>query len=170
VDDVNGEAFRNRLAGSGAELIVSYHFDQILSAATIAAAPMGGVNVHAALLPRHRGPAPTIHALMDEAPEFGVTVHRLAPAIDAGPILAQARLDLPATTTAVEAARQAHAAAEPLLARVIADIEAGRAEERAFEPGPYCGWPSAEALDGLARRGRRLAGLADCLRALQTPT
>lgn len=169
VDDVNGETFRRRLEASGAELIVTFHFDQILSAETIAAAPMGGVNVHAGLLPRHRGPVPTIHALLDDAPALGVTLHRIVPAIDAGPILAQAEVALPGVS-AVEAARRLHLAAGPMLARVLVDLDEGRAEERTPPPGAYCGWPTAAELARLARLGRPLARFGDMLKALSTPT
>jgi methionyl-tRNA formyltransferase len=53
------------MSRAGAELMVSFHFDQILSAETIGATPMGAVNVHAGLLPRHRGPVP--HAVPPHA-------------------------------------------------------------------------------------------------------
>jgi methionyl-tRNA formyltransferase len=169
VDDVNGEAFRQRLVESGAELIVTFHFDQILSAQTIAAVPLGGVNVHAGLLPRHRGPAPTIHALLEDPPALGVTIHRLVPAIDAGPILAQQTLDLPGAS-AVEAARRLHLAAGPMLSRVLADLDEGRIDERMAGLEPYRGWPTAGELRRLARLDRPLARLGDMVRALRVPT
>lgn len=170
VDDVNGAAFHRRLAESGAELIVTFHFDQILSADTIAAAPRGAINVHAGLLPRHRGPVPTIHALLDDRPAFGVTVHGIVPAIDAGPILAQQAVELPEGTTAVEAARRLHLAAVPLLGRILADLDGAAREARTVRPLPYCGWPTAAELERLARKGRSVAGWRDMLKALRTPT
>ncbi len=170
VTDVNGEDFRRRLSQSGAELIVTFHFDQILSAQTIAATPLGGVNVHAGLLPRHRGPVPTIHALLEDPPATGVTVHRLAPAIDAGAILGQQALDLPRGTSATEAARRLHLAAVPLLGQVLADLERGEAKERIVAPMPYCGWPTTAELKRLGRLGRSAAGWRDLARALFVPT
>ena len=74
VGDVNGQAFRDRLAASGADLILTFHFDQILRAETIATAPRGGINVHCGLLPQHRGPVPTIHALLDELKDGEIEV------------------------------------------------------------------------------------------------
>jgi len=170
VADMNAPAFRARLAESGAQAIVSFHCDQILAAETIAALPHGGINVHAGLLPDHRGPVPTLHALLGPAPRFGVTIHRLVPRIDAGALLAQAALDLPAGTSALAAARHLHAAAVPLLCDVLDRMEAGDLVERPVEPRPYCGFPTRGQMRALARAGRRAAGWADLLEALRTPT
>lgn len=165
VADVNGASFRQALARSGAEILLSYHFDQILSADTIASVPRGGVNVHAGLLPRHRGPVPTLHALLDDPVAFGVTVHRLAPRIDAGAILAQATIPDEPGLTALGAAGRLHEAALPLVDRVLAEIAAAREAERTTGLDapvlPYRGFPTQAEMTRLARSGRRAAGWSD---------
>lgn len=50
--------------------------------------PRGGVNVHASLLPRWRGPAPIQAAILAGDRETGVTLMRADEGIDRGPILA----------------------------------------------------------------------------------
>ncbi|MDB5591166.1 formyltransferase family protein [Enterovirga sp.] len=169
VDDVNGPAFRQALAQSGADLLVSFHFDQILSAELIAAPRLGGINVHAGLLPDHRGPVPTIHALLDDPVRFGVSVHRLAPRIDAGALLAQAEMGDEPGLSALSAAARLHEAALPLLARVLADLETGRAAERPLPLQPYRPFPTGAELRRLARKGRRLAGWHDLAEAWRLP-
>lgn len=169
VPDGNAPAFRAALAASGAELIVTFHFDQILAPATIAAVPLGGINVHPGPLPAQRGPVPTLHALLEPAPRFAVTLHRLVARIDAGPILAQQTLPLPPDTTALEAARRLHLAALPLLAATLARLAAGDAPERTVAPLPYCGFPTAAELRRLAAAGRRVADRRDLWRALRLP-
>lgn len=169
VTDVNAGAFQARLRASGAELIVTYHFDQILRADTLEVVKRGGINVHAGLLPHHRGPVPTIHALMEDQPAFGVTVHRLTPAIDDGPILAQAILPMSPRASAVTAARRLHALARPLLERSLADMAAGQERAWVVPPLPYCGWPDRTALRRLAGRRRAVARLSDFVEALRTP-
>jgi hypothetical protein len=161
VRDVRGAVWREAMSRQRVDLIVSFHFDQILDADGIAAAPLGGVNVHAGLLPHHRGPVPTLHALLEQPPRFGVTVHRLAPRIDAGPILAQLAMDLPPGTTALGAARALHEQAVGMLQTVLRDIAQGRSVEHAMAPLPYCGFPAAADLRALARAGRSAVGWAD---------
>lgn len=169
VADVNGGSFRAALRDSGAELIVTFHFDQILSAGTLAAAPLGGVNVHPSLLPRHRGPTPTIHALLDPEPAFGVTVHRLETRIDAGAVLAQQAVPLPPGVTALSAARELHLAAPPILEQVLA---AGASElTRPAEPPavlPYQGFPTRAELQRLQELGRKAADRRDIAEAFAT--
>lgn len=59
----------------------------------------GSVNVHASLLPQYRGASPISQAILDGEPETGVTLMRLDAGLDTGPILAQAKLDIPNDAT-----------------------------------------------------------------------
>jgi len=165
IDDVNGPEVRAALAANGCELIVTFHFDQILSGETLAAMPLGGVNVHPGLLPRHRGPVPTIHALGEGPEAFGVTVHRLAVAIDAGAILAQEAVRLPGDVTATRAAVRLHEHARGMLEGVIASFEHGAPEGRTVEPLPYCPFPDRAMLADLRRRGLKLTDARDLAEA-----
>jgi methionyl-tRNA formyltransferase len=54
--------------------------------------PYGIMNVHPSLLPKYRGPSPIETAMADGETEFGVTIIKLAAAMDAGPIYAQAKM------------------------------------------------------------------------------
>lgn len=161
VADVNGRNFRTRLAESGADLILTFHFDQILAADTIGTVRAGGINVHAGLLPKHRGPVPTIHALRDDPVELGATIHRLVPKIDAGAMLAQIAVPDEPGLTSLEAAARLHEAALPSLERVLAAVERGDAAETPLPVLPYRGFPTATELRHLAAKGRRAAGWRD---------
>ncbi len=163
VSDVNGPAMAAAIRAARPDLLVSLHFDQIFRAETLALAPRGGINLHPSLLPRHRGPVPTVWALGEPEPCFGVSVHRLVPRIDAGAILAQRAVSLPQGTTASAAARALHLAGVPLLAEAIAGLDAGRE----VAPLPYCPFPPPGLLRRLARQGRHLADGADLRRALR---
>lgn len=169
VNNVNGADWRDQMQRSGAELIVSFHFDQILNGDSIATASKGGVNVHAGLLPCHRGPVPTLHALLEPTPRFGVTVHRLVPQIDAGPILAQSTMNLPDDITALTAARLLHQKAVELLHQTLLAIRMEKISELSTETLPYCGFPTARQLRELSRSGRSGARWLDVLAGLRTP-
>jgi methionyl-tRNA formyltransferase len=166
ITDVNDSTTLALLRESGAELIVSFHFDQIFTAETLAAVPQGGVNVHPSLLPKHRGPVPTLYALLETPPLTGVTVHRLVRQIDAGMILAQAKVSLPADATVISASAALHEAALPLLEKVIQQLEDGAAVETAPAPGAYCPFPSRDLLRRAARVGVKLTNLRDLQRSI----
>ncbi|HTH97013.1 MAG TPA: formyltransferase family protein [Stellaceae bacterium] len=154
VDDLNGPEVARRLRESGADLIVSFHFDQIFNAETLSLTPMGGVNIHPSLLPRHRGPVPTTYAMMETPHLFGVTVHRLVPKIDAGAMLAQERSDLPAGISALHAAVLLHERGRLLLDGVLRNLAEGTQVETPFDPLlPYCPFLTSKQLADLARRG-----------------
>jgi hypothetical protein len=167
VPDVNAPAFRERLADSGAELILTFHFDQILRPETIGSVAAGGINVHPGLLPKHRGPVPTIHALLDDPVELGVSIHRLVPKIDAGALLAQVPMADDPRLSALEAAARLHEAALPELDRVLAEIAAGRSIERPLPTLPYRGFPSPAEMRRLAAKGRHAAGWRDLAAAIR---
>ena len=171
VDDVNGPAFLEALRASGAELLVSFHFDQILRREVLEAAPRGGINVHCGRLSHHRGPTPTVHALLDAEPAWGITVHALTPRIDAGTVLAEAHPRLPTGVSALTAARLLHEAALPLLERVLAGRATAASPERgeAAEAGAYRTFPTPAELRAIAGRGRRTADLHDLAEAWRTP-
>lgn len=54
-------------------------FGHLIPASVINAFPMGIVNVHGSLLPRWRGAAPVIHALLNQDQQTGITLMRIAP-------------------------------------------------------------------------------------------
>jgi len=168
VDDVNGPEVERTLREAAPDLILTYHFDQILKPETIALARLGGINGHPGLLPRHRGPVPTIHALAEGPGSFGMTLHRLAAAIDAGAILAQEAVPLPPDTTATRAAVALHAHGRDMLDRLLDAIaRTGTLPEgRTVEVLPYCPFPDRTMLSSLRRRGLRLTDGRDLREAL----
>lgn len=54
--------------------------------------PEGILNIHPSALPKYRGPSPIESAILAGDEEFGVSVMKLAPKMDAGPIYVQATL------------------------------------------------------------------------------
>lgn len=169
--DINGPATTQALREARPDLIVSLHFDQIFTADTLALAPQGGINVHPSLLPDHRGPIPTFWAMIERRPRFGVTVHRLAPRIDAGGILAQEAVPFPPRTSTSQAARLLHQRGAALAATVAQRIASGDTPAEAQPPIlPYCPFPPATLLRQAAREGCRLLSWRDLPAALRAPT
>ena len=75
-------------------------FGQILRPAVLDLPPHGCLNVHGSLLPRHRGAAPIAAAILAGDSETGITLMRMDPGLDTGPMLARRALDIiPGDTT-----------------------------------------------------------------------
>jgi methionyl-tRNA formyltransferase len=70
-------------------LIVVAAFGQILRMEVLNLPHYGCVNVHASLLPRWRGAAPIQAAILNGDDQTGVTIMKMDPGVDTGPILSQ---------------------------------------------------------------------------------
>ncbi|MDQ6737837.1 MAG: methionyl-tRNA formyltransferase [Gemmatimonadota bacterium] len=70
-------------------VVVAY--GHILPRAIIDLPRLGTLNIHASLLPALRGAAPIQAAIRDGLTETGVTIMRMEPALDSGPIVLQSR-------------------------------------------------------------------------------
>lgn len=91
---IRTEEAQARIAQVGADLLVVVAYGQILPASLITAPPRGTLNVHASLLPRHRGPAPVEWAILSGDTETGVTIMQMDAGVDTGPILSQERVPI----------------------------------------------------------------------------
>lgn len=96
------ESFLAELRALRPELSIVVSYGHILKRSLIALPTHGTINVHASLLPALRGAAPIQGAVRAGLAETGVTVMRMVPALDAGPIMLQARTPVARDETAGE--------------------------------------------------------------------
>lgn len=151
------------LAPDGA-VVVAY--GKILPDALLAIPRLGFVNVHASLLPRYRGAAPVARALLAGEVETGVTIMRVISELDAGPILAAARLAVGENDTTPEVeSRLARMGAE-LLAGVLDRMDEGVAEvPQDHSQATYA--PRLTREEGIVDWSRSTADIHNQVRALQ---
>ncbi|MCD6290833.1 MAG: methionyl-tRNA formyltransferase [Anaerolineae bacterium] len=88
------------LAALRPDVIVVAAFGMILRANVLELPPKGCINVHASLLPRHRGAAPIAAAILSGDPVTGTTIMLMDEGMDTGPILAQATMKIRPDDTA----------------------------------------------------------------------
>ena len=104
------------LAQLNPDLIVVAAFGLILPRAVLELPPLGCINLHPSLLPRHRGPTPIASAILAGDGHTGVSIMLLDEGVDSGPILAQQPVPIaPDETTASLSARLANEAARLLM-------------------------------------------------------
>jgi methionyl-tRNA formyltransferase len=85
------EAFLSRLRELDLDVGVTAAYGRILPPAVLEAPRHGVLNVHASLLPRHRGAAPVQWALIAGDAETGVTIMQTEEGLDTGPVRLQRR-------------------------------------------------------------------------------
>ena len=91
---LSGSEEMQRVISLAPDLIVTAAFGQFLPTQLIAAAKVGAVNVHGSLLPKYRGGAPVQYAIMNGDQETGVTIIYMVNNMDAGDMLAQAKIPI----------------------------------------------------------------------------
>lgn len=105
-------------------IVVAY--GHILRPDVLGIPPLGMINVHASLLPRHRGAAPIQHAILAGDAVTGVTIMQMDQGMDTGPILHRLTTPIgPGETAGSLGDRLAQLGAEALL-EALALLRLGR--------------------------------------------
>lgn len=73
------------------DIIITAAYGQILPKRLLDLPEFGAVNVHASLLPKHRGGAPIHRAILNGDSESGVTIMYMAEGLDSGDIISQVK-------------------------------------------------------------------------------
>jgi methionyl-tRNA formyltransferase len=123
--DVNTPAVHKLLVRERIDLIVIAFFNQLLKRPTWETAPLGAVNLHPSLLPRHRGPAPLFWTFKDGDDETGLSFHRIAAGEDNGALLKSVRVPLDLDTAGEDLVDDLAAIAAANISSVVNDVAAG---------------------------------------------
>ena len=91
--------FLGELKAFAPDLLVVAAYGRILPASILGVAAIAPMNVHASLLPRHRGAAPVEAAILGGDAETGVTIMRMVERMDAGPMYLQRRIPIESSDT-----------------------------------------------------------------------
>jgi len=146
------------------DVIVVAAFGQILRPAVLDLPPSGCLNVHASLLPRWRGAAPIPAAILAGDETAGITIMRMDPGLDTGPILRQDSLPIAPDDTSESLGEKLARLGAGLLLRTLPDWLAGKIEPQpqddalaTFAPQlekeqGHINW--SEPADAIARRVR----------------
>jgi methionyl-tRNA formyltransferase len=157
------------LLGLGADVLVVAAYGQILPRTLLDGHRLGGVNVHASLLPRWRGAAPVARAILAGDSSTGVCIMRMEAGLDTGPVYATRVVPIDADATAADLTETLAIAGAEELVGVLAALERGTA---AATPQPEDGVTYAARLtreDGLLDWSARTAEEVDRMVRALTP-
>lgn len=137
------------LADLAPDILVVSCFPWRIPEELVALTSLGGLNVHPSALPAYRGPDPLFWVYRHGHLRSGVTVHQLTPELDAGPILEQARFDVPLGLPGDRLEWQAAGIGARLLVRALERVASRRAHMRpqASECASYFSWPRIRDLE-----------------------
>jgi methionyl-tRNA formyltransferase len=109
------------------DLLVVVAYGKILPADFLAEPTLGGINVHASLLPKYRGSAPIQWAVLNGDKTTGVTVQVLAPALDSGAVLSSRETEIGEHESSGQLSERLKDLGAELLVETVRRIEAGTA-------------------------------------------
>ncbi|MEQ4283744.1 bifunctional UDP-4-amino-4-deoxy-L-arabinose formyltransferase/UDP-glucuronic acid oxidase ArnA [Pseudomonas syringae] len=118
-EDPNHPLWVERIGKLAPDFIFSFYYRQLLGDSLLACAKKAALNLHGSLLPRYRGRAPANWVLVNGESETGVTLHQMVKRADAGPIVAQQRVSISATDTALTLHGKLRDAAADLLCETL---------------------------------------------------
>jgi len=135
--------------------LIALTFDRILPPPLVAAYARRIINVHPALLPAFAGMRGIERTLESGVRIGGATIHEVIDAVDAGPIIAQAAVDVRADDTAQSYGARMYEQLEPMFLQILRWYADGRAvrdaaERIAIRDARYDSLPIVPALEHFA--------------------
>ena len=130
----------------GAQVAVVVAFGQIFPPRLLAAPQWGCLNLHASLLPRHRGASPIQAALKAGDPVTGVGVMRMVEALDAGDVYGEREVNIELGETAGELSQRLSREGAELMVEVLGCLPTLTANPQSEEGLTYA--PRIKKSDG----------------------
>jgi methionyl-tRNA formyltransferase len=107
------------------DVLVSANYRFLIGPDLIAFPNVMPLNIHGSLLPKYRGRAPLIWAIINGEAASGITVHRIDQGCDSGPILLQRRVDISDDATGADMLALYGQMYPDLIASAIETLESG---------------------------------------------
>lgn len=136
------------------EAIAVAAYGKLLPPAVLEIPALGCINVHASLLPRHRGASPITHAIWAGDPEVGISIMKMEAGLDTGPVYMSRGIPTPGNATTGSLTPVLACLGADLLVATLKGLKAGIMEPE----------PQDDALATLAPRLKAEQGRLDFAR------
>lgn len=125
------------------DLVISIYFSQLIKRELINLPSRGTLNIHPALLPRHRGLFPYFWVLAAAETETGVTIHWVDEKFDTGDLLLQEKITVEPTDTIISLSYKSAVIGADMLVKAIRLIAAGNPPHlpQDHSQASYHSWP-----------------------------
>jgi methionyl-tRNA formyltransferase len=131
--------------------------------------PKGVAGIHASLLPKYRGGAPLVWAIINGERKTGVSFFYLESGVDTGDIIAQKEIEITYDDTIKTAYEKATGAALEMLREYVPQIREGRAPRLPQDHSAATQYPQRSPEDGLIDWGRSAEEIRNFIRAQTRP-
>jgi len=166
-ESVNDPVYIDRLSELHADLLVVADFGQILNNAALGTTKLGGINVHASLLPKYRGAAPVAWAIYHGEEKTGISIIRMTPELDGGGVLLQRELPIDPQETAGQLEVRLSRLGAELAVEAIGLLSTGPCEVMVQDRSLVTKAPRLRKEDGRIDWNRPAAAICQQVRAMQ---
>lgn len=113
------QGIKHSLEQLNADSFVVVAYGKIIPENILSVPPLGCINVHPSLLPRHRGPSPMQWAIASGDDQTGISIMLLDEGMDTGPILASETITLDDNDTYITLEKKVHMRGPQLLCNAL---------------------------------------------------
>jgi methionyl-tRNA formyltransferase len=118
----------DQLAAFKADAIIVAAFGYLLPTAVLDMCPFGCLNIHPSLLPKYRGASPVASAILSGENFAGVSIIRLDPGLDSGPLVAQSQVSISDLDTTGSLTGRLFQVGGRMLLEVLTELTRGKLE------------------------------------------
>lgn len=123
--DVNSPETLQQIRAWQPDVVLSIYLNQLIKPELINLPPRGTLNIHPALLPRHRGLFPYFWVLVEGDTEMGVTIHWVDEKFDTGDILLQEKIPVEPADTIISLSYKSAVVGADMLVKAVKLLENG---------------------------------------------
>jgi methionyl-tRNA formyltransferase len=116
---VKDSSFAAQVRDAGVDMIINVHSLFLIRKEVLEAPRLGSFNLHPSPLPRYAGLNPVSWAIYRGEKKHGVTLHKMAPDIDAGPVVYQEAVGIESEDTGLSLTAKCASAGVPLVLRLL---------------------------------------------------
>jgi len=155
--DVNNPAMLQKIEAWQPDLVISIYLNQLIKRELINLPRQGTLNIHPALLPRHRGLFPYFWVLTNGETETGATIHWVDEKFDTGDILLQEKITVTPQDTITSLSYRCAVLGAEMLVKAVNLIKAGNPPHISQDnsQASYHSWPRPADQRRFRQRGGR---------------
>lgn len=148
------------------DLLVVVAYGLLLPSEVFEHPSLGTLNVHASLLPKYRGAAPVVHALLNGETETGVTIMKIDEGMDTGDILSQVSCHIGANEDGGALSSRLASLGAELLVKTIPAYARGELKPRAQDHSRASYAPKIGKRDGRISWAEKAEAIHNRIRAM----
>jgi len=148
-------------------LVIGWYY--MIPTSIIQLPPKGTIGIHASLLPKYRGNAPLVWAIINGEKETGISLFYFDEGVDTGDIIAQKKFEIADTDTIKEVLEKTKTCSKEILLQTMPLLKEGKAQRKVQDHSQATIFPKRTPADGAIDWSLPAKQIRDFIRAQTKP-